>query len=47
MIPPVLHPNHVNVYVKGRRAGLALLGFWLVCGTVVVGALALIGHATK
>jgi hypothetical protein len=39
MIPPVLHPNHVKVHVSGPRAGLALLGFWLVWGTVVLGTL--------
>lgn|SRR5579875_2597399 len=43
MVPRLLHPNHVRVYVAGPRAALAELAveaFWLA---VIVGALAAIG----
>ncbi len=45
MVPRVLHPYHMRVYVKGPRAALAELAVeatWLVIGLTV---LALIGKA--
>ncbi len=47
MVPRAFHPYHQRVYVKGPRALVALLGFWLFWGTLVLGALALIGRAHK
>jgi len=47
MVPRAFHPYHQRVYVKGPRALAALLGFWLFWGTLVLGALALIGRAHK
>jgi hypothetical protein len=47
MVPRLLHPNHVKVYVAGPRAALADLlveCFWLIVG---LGALALLGAALK
>ena len=47
MVPRILHPNHVRVYVAGPRAaiyGLAGELFWLA---VILGAMALIGNALK
>jgi predicted amidophosphoribosyltransferase len=47
MVPRLLHPSHVRVYVKGPRAALATLvveGFWLI---VILTVMALIGAALK
>ena len=47
MVPRLLHPYHVRVFVKGPRAALYELGvdlFWLA---VVIGAVNLIGNALK
>jgi len=42
MVPRLLHPNHVRVYVAGPRAALADLaveGFWLLAGLAVLAAI--------
>ena len=42
MVPRLLHPNHVRVYVAGPRAALADLavdGFWLAVGIAALAAL--------
>ena len=47
MVPRLLHPYHVRVFVRGPRAALYELGvdlFWLF---VMFGVLALIGRALK
>ncbi len=39
MVPRLLHPNHVRVYVAGPRAAfadLAVEGFWLIVGVSVL-----------
>ena len=47
MVPRLLHPYHVRVYVKGPRAALAELGVELFWFAVIIGVLALIGRAHK
>lgn len=42
MVPRLLHPNHVRVYVAGPRAALAELAvevFWLLVGLAVLAAI--------
>ncbi len=43
MVPRLLHPSHVRVYVAGPRAALADLlveGFWLAVNLAVLAAIA-------
>jgi hypothetical protein len=44
MIPRLLHPNHVRVYVKGLRAALAQLSIEVFWFALVIGALTLIAR---
>ncbi len=47
MVPRLLHPSHVRIYVAGPRAAfadLAVEGFWLIVNLAVLGAIvALLG----